>query len=64
MAPDPRTTPHATLMMAWGASSKVTLLSTVWDRIYWEGDRDLDSMLSSVKNAPHAPTRRQPNWRG
>ncbi len=46
--PDPSGT---TLTMAWGVSSKVTLLSTIWDRIYWDGDRDLDSMLSSVKNA-------------
>ncbi len=46
--PDASGTP---LTMAWGISSKVTLLSTVWDRIYWDGDRDLDSMLSSVKNA-------------
>ena len=40
-----------TLTMSWAVPSKVTLLSTVWDRSYWNGDRDLDSMLSSVKNA-------------
>ena len=40
-----------TLTMTWGVVSKLPLLSTIWDRIYWDGDRDLDSMLSSVKNA-------------
>jgi len=40
-----------TLTMAWLDSSRVPLLTTLWDRIYWDGDHDLDAMLRSVKNA-------------
>lgn len=40
-----------TLTMAWLDSSRVPLLTKVWDRIYWDGEHDLDAMLSSVKNA-------------
>ena len=40
-----------TLTMAWLDSSRVPLLTKVWDRIYWHGEHDLDAMLSSVKNA-------------
>ena len=40
-----------TLTMAFGWSSKVPFVADVLDRIGWEGDKDLDLMLSNLKKA-------------
>lgn len=40
-----------TMGMAFGFSSRVPLLGEVEDRIYWDGDRDLDTMLALFKKA-------------
>ena len=40
-----------TLTMAWLDSSRFPLLTRLWDRIYWDGDHDLDAMLNHVKDA-------------
>jgi len=40
-----------TLTMAFGWSSNVPFVADVLDRIGWEGDKDLDLMLSNLKKA-------------
>ena len=40
-----------TRIMAWLDSCRVPLLTRAWDRINWDGEHDIDAMLSSVKNA-------------
>lgn len=49
--PDPTGT---TLSLAFEYSSKVPLMDKVVDRVAWHGDRDLDKMLTSVKNGIEA----------
>jgi hypothetical protein len=41
----------ATLGMGLAMSSKVPLLDKVEDRLSWDGDGDLDSMLAQLKKA-------------
>ena len=48
VAPDETGT---TLGMAFAFSSRVPLLDKVEDRIYWDGDGDLDTMLGLFKKA-------------
>lgn len=40
-----------TLSMAFGWSSKVPFVGEVFDRLGWEGDKDLDLMLTNLKKA-------------
>ena len=40
-----------TMSIAFAFSSKVPLLDNVEDRIYWDGDHDLDTMLTLFKKA-------------
>lgn len=40
-----------TLSMAFGWSSKVPLVGEIADRIGWDGDKDLDTMLANLKKA-------------
>ena len=41
----------ATLGMGFAMSSKVPLLDKIEDRLSWDGDGDLDSMLAQLKQA-------------
>lgn len=46
--PDPTGT---TLTLAFEYSTKVPLMDKVVDRVAWNGDRDLDTMLANLKQA-------------
>lgn len=40
-----------TLTLAHGASSRLPIMSRLWDRLYWDADHDIDAMLHSVRTA-------------